>query len=120
MTGMGWPSIQSATQAPHGHAGWPTAPLDAPKGQADSPPPGANAGVVASPLFSDKPKRLKLETSAHIRRQLAAVYREARSGKIELDQARCFTHILQALNRVIETSDIEGRLIALEDAKAEK
>ncbi len=58
--------------------------------------------------------RLKLSTAEDARRELARVYREARSGRLEVGDASRLANILQILVRCIETSDIEARVIALE------
>ena len=63
----------------------------------------------------DPPRlRLKLATAADVRRELARLYREARAERVPVADASRLANILQILGRVIETSDIEQRLTALE------
>ena len=50
----------------------------------------------------------------HVRAELAKVYREARSGKIETQEGTRFAHILTCLARLIQTTDLEARVEALE------
>lgn len=58
--------------------------------------------------------RAKLDTLQDIRREMAKVYRETRSGIIDTQDATKLTWCLQALGKVIEGSDIEQRIEALE------
>jgi len=55
----------------------------------------------------------------HIRHEMAAVYREARNGKIDLAAATRLVYMLQALGRIIEGSELEARIEALEAAQGE-
>lgn len=64
-------------------------------------------------------KSLPLTKMGHIRYEMAAVYREARNGKIDLGDATRLVFILQALGRIIEGSELEARIEALEAAQGE-
>ena len=55
-----------------------------------------------------------LVTIGSIRKELAAVYREGRMGKLDLSKATRLTFILQTLARLIQADEIEQRLAALE------
>lgn len=68
------------------------------------PPPPRQKGSIA------------LTKMHHIRSELANIYREARSGKIDLGDATKLTYILREIGRVIEGSDLEERIAALEQA----
>lgn len=52
-----------------------------------------------------------------VKRELARLYAEARAGDIDVSDASKLANLLQILARVIETSDLEKRLEALEKAQ---
>lgn len=58
--------------------------------------------------------RLKLSTAEDCRRELARLYREARVNQIDVADASRLANILQIMSRLIETSDLEARIEALE------
>ena len=58
--------------------------------------------------------RLKLSSADDVRRELGRIYREGRSGVREVADVSRLANVLQILNRCIETSDLEARVIALE------
>lgn len=60
--------------------------------------------------------RLKLTTAEDCRRELARLYREARGKRLDVADASRLANILQLLSRLIETSDLESRILALEEA----
>ena len=60
------------------------------------------------------PRRARLDTMARVRRELARVYREARAGRLDVADASKLANILQVMGRMIETSEVEARLDALE------
>ena len=59
--------------------------------------------------------RAKLDTLQDVRREMAKVYREARSGLVDVQDATKLTWCLQAMGKVIEGSDLEKRIEALEN-----
>jgi hypothetical protein len=61
--------------------------------------------------------RCKLDTLADVKQEMAAVYKQARSGIVEVQDATKFVWMLQAVGKVIETSDLEKRLEILEAKK---
>ena len=61
--------------------------------------------------------RAKLDTLQDVRREMAKVYREARSGLVDVQDATKLTWCLQAMGKVIEGSDLEKRIEALENAE---
>jgi hypothetical protein len=63
-----------------------------------------------------KPRRVrvKLDTVTDARKEMAKLYREARAGKIDVSEASKLAHILMLIGRMIEGSDFERRLEALE------
>ena len=64
--------------------------------------------------IADKRCRAKLDTAQDLRRELAKVYRECRSGLLESSEATKLTYILIAIQKVIESSDMEARMARLE------
>ena len=63
-----------------------------------------------------KPRRIrvKLETVTDARKEMSKLYREARAGKLDVQDASRLANILMLIGRMIECSDIERRLEALE------
>lgn len=61
--------------------------------------------------------RAKLDSMQDVRREMAKLYRESRSGIIEVVDATKMTWMLQAIGKVIETSDLEKRIEILEEQK---
>ena len=58
--------------------------------------------------------RAKLDSMQDVRREMAKVYRESRSGVVEVVDGTKLVWMLQAVGKVIETSDLEKRLEILE------
>ena len=79
---------------------------------------GSPAIVISNDLEeitqAPSPLRVALTKTSEVRDELARVYRAARSGKIETSEATRLTYILVSLSKIIESSDIESRLDALE------
>jgi len=102
--------------------GWPSYPQTAENGQAGWPQPPANPAVDVqpSPLARKASPRLKLESAAHVRRELARIYRETRRGELPTQTATRLAYLLEVLSRQIERTDLEKRIEALEEVKAEQ
>jgi hypothetical protein len=99
-------------------AGWPSF---APAESAENVPPlamqqGKEAGVSSAPLPPAKlaSPRLKLETVKDVRRELARIYREARRGELKPETATKLAFLLDLTSRMIERSELEARIEALE------
>lgn len=60
--------------------------------------------------------RVKLNTVADVQRELAKLYRLARSKQMDVSDASKLANILLMLARLMEGSSIEARLEALEGA----
>ena len=58
--------------------------------------------------------RVKLDTVTDARKEMSKLYREARAGKIDIADASKLANILMLIGRMIEGSDFERRLEALE------
>ena len=61
--------------------------------------------------------RAKLDSMQDVRREMAKVYREARSGVVEVVDGTKLVWMLQAVGKVIEGSDLEKRIEILEGKK---
>lgn len=66
---------------------------------------------------TEKRLRLPLKTANDVAAELARVYRRARSEELDAQTASRLANILQILARLIETSDLEKRIEALEGAQ---
>lgn len=71
----------------------------------DAPPPPVGKKVYA---------RAKLATATDVSRELAKLYREARSGSVKVEDASRLANILAILSRILIDSDLEARIEALE------
>jgi energy-converting hydrogenase Eha subunit H len=74
---------------------------------------GASSSAELLPVSRSTPK-INLQNAAAIRRELAAVYRDARAGKIETQDATRFGYLLNLLGQAYEREVLENRLEALE------
>ncbi len=59
-------------------------------------------------------RRIPLNTSREVRREMARVYSDMRHGMIETSDGSKLIYALTQINAVIQTSDLEARLEALE------
>lgn len=59
--------------------------------------------------------KIKLATIEDCRREMASVYRDARSGRIDSQDGSRFIYMLSQIGKLIELSDIETRIEALEN-----
>jgi len=73
-----------------------------------------NAEGALIPADTSPPK-INLQNAAAIRRELAAVYRDARAGKIETQDATRLGYLLNLLGQALEREVLENRLEALEE-----
>ncbi|MEI8572630.1 hypothetical protein U737_07700 [Methylomonas sp. LW13] len=76
---------------------------------------GKTGEVETLPPQKGQRYRCKLDTMQDVRREMAKVYREARSGVVDVQDATKLTWCLQAVGKVIEGSDLEKRIEALEN-----
>ncbi|MBI1891722.1 MAG: hypothetical protein HYS18_13810 [Burkholderiales bacterium] len=61
--------------------------------------------------------RLSLASSNDVRRELARLYRSGKAGERDVADVSKLANVLQILGRLIETSDLESRIEALERKK---
>lgn len=59
--------------------------------------------------------RARLNTAIDVQNELARVYRQARTGEIDVGAAKAFTYVLSVLVGVMDSAGIDARLRALED-----
>lgn len=59
--------------------------------------------------------RLSLATADDVRRELARIYRDGKSGQRDVSEVSKLANVLQILSRCIETGDLETRIKALEE-----
>lgn len=59
----------------------------------------------------------KLDTAAGVLREMARIYRAARTGRMRLEDATRFTFILTSMGRLHETVELERRVAALENRR---
>ncbi len=78
---------------------------------------GATGEVETLPPRKGQRYRCKLDSMGDVKREMAKVYREARSGVVDVQDATKLTWCLQAVAKVIETSDLEKRIEILEGQK---
>lgn len=72
-------------------------------------PPTAN-----DPAPAVRSVRAKLKTVGDVSQQIAVIYREARSGKLDISDASKLANILALLARTLADGEIESRLERLE------
>ncbi|MGZ8927327.1 MAG: hypothetical protein ACXW03_02600 [Methylobacter sp.] len=75
---------------------------------------GKTGEVEPIPHQKGQRYRCKLDTLQDVRREMAKLYREARSEVIDPATASKLVWVLQAVGKVIEGSDLEKRIEALE------
>ena len=73
--------------------------------------------VEPLPLIKIARYRAKLETLQDIKKEMSRLYRDTRSGLVHVQDATKLTWCLQALSKVIESSDLEKRIEVLEGKK---
>ena len=66
------------------------------------------------------PPKIDLATAVDVRREMAKVYREMKSGKLDTQDGSRLVYVLDRIGRMIEVSEIERRLAALEERYGSK
>lgn len=93
------------------HRGRKKAASPRPKRGARSAPDPATTGKTVAP----HPRRFELSTLRGIRREMAGVYRLARTGEISLTDACRLAYLLTTLGKLSEAELLEQRLNRLEE-----
>lgn len=60
------------------------------------------------------PREIKLKTADDVRLEMGKVYRDMRKGSIDMGDGTKLVYVLGHLGKIIETSEIEKRMEALE------
>lgn len=75
---------------------------------------GKTGNIETLPPQKGRRYRCKLDTMQDVKREMAKVYRETRSDLIDPGSGTKLVFMLQAVGRIIEGSDLEKRIEALE------
>jgi len=78
---------------------------------------GVTGEVNDLPYTKNTRYRAKLDSMQDVKREMAKVYRESRSGVVEVVDGTKLVWMLQAVGKVIESSDLEKRIEILEGKK---
>lgn len=60
------------------------------------------------------PPKIKLSNLEDVRREMATIYREARTGKLDISAAGRLAYILTGVGKLVEIEQVEKRLIEIE------
>lgn len=82
--------------------------------QAERRAASGKEGATPSPRL-----RCPLATLDDVKRELAKLYREAKSGQRDVGEASRLGNLLAILGRMIEGADIERRIVELEERAVE-
>jgi hypothetical protein len=66
------------------------------------------------------PSRIDLSSINDVRLEMAKVYRDMKSGKIETADGTKLTYVLAQIGKLIETHEIERRIEALESVLTQR
>jgi len=66
------------------------------------------------------PKQIKLVTVMDCKREMARVYRDARQGRIDIQDGTRLVYMLSQIGKLVESSEFEKRLELLEQAQHDK
>ncbi|MGE0774560.1 MAG: hypothetical protein AB7G25_05090 [Sphingomonadaceae bacterium] len=102
---VGWPSMPPGNTT-NGGWGAPSQPGNAPS--VDNPTPAPQKASM----------RMRLETVGDVRRELKRTYIAARNEEISTQTATRLAYLLDLMSRMIERSDLEERIEALESRPA--
>ena len=78
---------------------------------------GKTGEVHELPPQRGKRYRAKLDTLSDVKREMARVYRESRSGILEPTDGTKFVWMLEKIGKAIESGDLEARIEKLEQAQ---
>ena len=85
-------------------------------------PPKNNVEIMEPSEKSDLPSPhwTRLATLEDVRKEMALVYRQAKAGKIPVQDATRLVYILTAIGKVIEAGDLARRVELLETIMKER
>lgn len=96
-------------------SGWPNFTQDADIGNDDVATLAENLGGQPDPTPIRKSSaRLRLDKVSDIKRELARLYREARRNEISTQTATRLAYLLNMMAQLIESTELEKRVIELE------
>ena len=75
---------------------------------------GTRADTESAPNPTPRPRRSPLNSSDRCRREVERIYRAVQDGELREEQATKRAHLVWTIHRMIETGDLEKRLVALE------
>lgn len=76
--------------------------------------------VVVLPPTPQRKGSIQLTKLSDVRFEVAKLYREARTGKIDVQDATRLAYLLQVLAKIIENGELEKRIEQLEQAAKEQ
>lgn len=74
----------------------------------------AQSNVAQGELVKPTPSKIDLRNSHAIRRELASVYRDMRSGKVDAADGTKLAYVLDMIRKCYETSVLENRFEQIE------
>lgn len=79
------------------------------------------AEVIEGEVIPAEPtaKQIKLVTVMDCKREMARVYRDSRQGRIDIQDGTRLVYMLAQIGKLIEVSEFEKRIEALEKAQHE-
>lgn len=76
--------------------------------------------IVVLPPTPRQKGSIQLTKISDVRYEVAKLYREARTGKIDVQDATRLAYLLQVLAKIIENGELEKRIEALEAQQEDK
>ena len=77
----------------------------------------SGVAVPITPKGKASRYRAPLDTVGAVRREMAKIYRESRSGILDVQDLTKLMYCLNIIGKTIETSDLEKRIETLENQK---
>lgn len=78
-------------------------------------PPTLSPAPTPLAMVPKKERRIDLVKLSHVRDEMSRVYREMRRGDVETQDGTRLVYVLTQIAKVIEVSELEQRIEALED-----
>jgi hypothetical protein len=92
---------------------------DLPRRRGQKSKAGGNLVLLPTPQGKPPtPRRPTLSTAMDVKREMGKLYRLARAQMIPLEDASKATYILTSIAKIIEASELEARIKALEDRRS--
>jgi hypothetical protein len=81
--------------------------------------PNGDADETGDPPRHGRP-RLRLDSLDRVRRELTKIYRQGRDGERDVGDSSKLANILALIARILEGTELEKRVAALEAAKEQR